>query len=408
MDNFYILKRLFNKNIHLRCFAAVLLLLPAISFSQLMNNGALIKNSNNLFVINADVFHQNDGNTDGSIANAGDFFIKGNWENNNLSGNVFAAGYPGWVHLNNASQNITGTTITHFNNLELAGTGSKKLVGVDTEIEDTLVLNNLEFDAGDKTVYVLASGTGVVTQTTGFVSSTNDGGLSRNTLSSGTYFFPVGSNTGTPRFRPVDITPNTASANTYKVRMANVDASAEGYDRTVREPSIGAINPNFYHRITAVNTAEPTDITLYYDEPTDGEFDMIAQWKNDWKNIGLVTPTSNYGLSGLTKYAHTDFNTTPFVLAEVIPSVFVANVFSPNGDGSNDILHVLGKGIEELQFVIYDRWGEKVFETTNINNGWDGTFRGKPMNIGVFVYFVKGKYKNGDTINKNGNVTLLR
>ena len=69
---------------------------------------------------------------------------------------------------------------------------------------------------------------------------------------------------------------------------------------------------------------------------------------------------------------------------------------------------MIGKGITDLQFLIYDRWGEKVFETNDINIGWDGTYKGEPLNIGVFVYFIKGKLKNGDDISKKGNVTLMR
>lgn len=377
-------------------------------FSQInvVNDGASIINTNVDVVINGNVIHQNDG----SISNAGNFYITGDWTNNNPVNNVFTAGNNGWVHLNGATQTISGTTFTHFNNLELSGTGIKQLNSIDAEIEDTLSLNDREFASGDNTVFVIATGVGVVNRTDGFVSSTNDGGLSRNTLAANTYFFPVGSSTGTVRFRPVDITPNSASANTFKVRMANVDAGTEGFNRSSKESTIGQINPNFYHRINRTNGTSPADVTLYYDNNIDGNYDIMSQWQNtaQWKNLGTVTTTNNYGLSGLTKQAHTDFSTTPFALAEVVPAVFVPNVFSPNGDGNNDVLHVHGKGIAEMQFIIYDRWGEKVFESTDVNTGWDGGLNGKPMNSAVFVYILKGTFVSGDTFSKKGNITLLR
>ena len=72
------------------------------------------------------------------------------------------------------------------------------------------------------------------------------------------------------------------------------------------------------------------------------------------------------------------------------------------------MLFVRGKGIVELKFMIFDRWGERVFETTDINKGWDGVYKGKAMNLSVFVYIVSGKFKNGDLIEKKGNFTLLR
>jgi gliding motility-associated-like protein len=86
----------------------------------------------------------------------------------------------------------------------------------------------------------------------------------------------------------------------------------------------------------------------------------------------------------------------------------VPNIFSPNGDGNNDIAFVRGVGVEYLNFVIFDRWGEKVFETNDINNGWDGTFRGQKMNNGVFVYYLQATFKNGEEVTKKGDITLIR
>ncbi|MES2141162.1 MAG: gliding motility-associated C-terminal domain-containing protein [Bacteroidota bacterium] len=394
------------------------LLLPALSFSQVnfVNNGAPISNTNLIFVINGNVIHQNNG----SIANSGNFYIRGNWTNNNSSDNIFTVGPNGWVHLDSGVQTIGGSLLTHFNNLELAGTGTKQLIGVDAEIEDTLALNDHEFDAGDNTVLVLATDTAIITRTSGFVSSTNDGGLSRNTLSKSPYFFPVGSSVGTARFRPVDITPNEISANTFKVRMANVDPASEGFDPTLKEATVGDINPDFFHKINRTSGVDKADVTIYYNDTADGtaDYDILAYWETlstEWKNPGLAATTSKYGLSGLTKASFENFTSDPalipFALAvnvELSTNVFVANVFSPNGDGNNDVLHILGKGITEIQFIIYNRWGEKVFETTDIATGWDGTYKGSPLNIGVFVYYIKGKLKDGEEITKKGNVTLLR
>lgn len=384
-------------------------LFPILSFSQIdvINKGLPVKNTNDSVIIRGNVIHQNNG----SIANSGSFYISGDWTNNNPSGSVFTSGTDGWLHLNGGMQNINGSAITHFNNLELAGTGVKQLNGINTEIEDTLALNNHEFASGDNTVLVMATGTGVITRSSGFVSSTNDGGLSRNTLSTNTYFFPVGSSAGTPNFRPVDITPNAVSPNTFKVRMANVDASTEGFDLTLKAAELGEINPDFYHRINRVNGNSFADITIYYDSIIDGDFTAMAQWgtTNQWENLGDISTASNYGFRGLRKTGIYNFSTTPFALSsEVVASVFVPNVFSPNGDGFNDVLRVRGKGIENLQFIVFNRWGEKVFETNDVNSGWDGTFKGEPMNLAVFVYVLKGKYKNGKLIDERGNVTLMR
>jgi len=88
--------------------------------------------------------------------------------------------------------------------------------------------------------------------------------------------------------------------------------------------------------------------------------------------------------------------------------VFVPNIFSPNGDGNNDILYVRGKGITSLSFMVYDRWGEKVFESTRLEQGWDGNFRGKKMNPAVFVYSLDVYFNDGTNQYKKGDVTLIR
>ncbi|MCE9537693.1 MAG: gliding motility-associated C-terminal domain-containing protein [Bacteroidetes bacterium] len=390
-------------------FFVFLFLLSTFSFSQIdvINNGLPVSNTNDSVIIMGNVTHQGNG----SIANSGSFYISGDWINNNPSGAVFSTGTNGWLHLNGGMQNIGGNTSTHFNNLNLVGTGVKQLNGVNTEIEDTLALNDREFASGDNIVLVMATGTDVITRSNGFVSSTNDGGLSRNTLSTNRYSFPVGSTTGTSLFRPVDITPNSMSANTFKVRMANVNASNEGFDITTKDAELGEINPNYYHRINRINGNSFADITIYYDSVLDGDFTAMTQWGtiSQWENLGAVATTSNYGFPGITKNGIYNFSTTPFALSsEVGASVFVPNVFSPNGDGFNDVLRVRGKGIEEMQFIIFNRWGEKVFETTDVNSGWDGTDNGQPMNLSVFVYSVKGKYKNGKFFDEKGNVTLMR
>jgi gliding motility-associated-like protein len=98
------------------------------------------------------------------------------------------------------------------------------------------------------------------------------------------------------------------------------------------------------------------------------------------------------------------------VTVEVIEaySIFVPGSFSPNGDGTNDVLFVRGAGIKELTFVVYDRFGEKVFETTNKNDGWDGTFRGKEMNTGIYVWYVTASFYNGTAKTLKGDVSLVR
>jgi len=87
---------------------------------------------------------------------------------------------------------------------------------------------------------------------------------------------------------------------------------------------------------------------------------------------------------------------------------FVPNAFSPNGDGLNDMVNVHGFCIGTYNLQIFNRWGEKVFETTSMSDSWDGSFRGKNMDTGVFVYKAEGITIDGKPFSIKGNITLIR
>ncbi|HEX2617379.1 MAG TPA: gliding motility-associated C-terminal domain-containing protein, partial [Flavobacteriales bacterium] len=90
------------------------------------------------------------------------------------------------------------------------------------------------------------------------------------------------------------------------------------------------------------------------------------------------------------------------------PDIFVPDAFTPNGDGNNDVLRVRGHAITDLDFKVFDRWGEEVFATTNMQLGWDGTFKGKAVDPAVYVYWLRAKCLEGQSYFKKGNVTVIR
>ena len=97
-----------------------------------------------------------------------------------------------------------------------------------------------------------------------------------------------------------------------------------------------------------------------------------------------------------------------YVLNDVI--LLIPTAFSPNGDGINDIFRISKHiNIERLiNFTIYNRWGNLVFETSDIEAGWDGTLKGRGQMLGVYVWYVKALDYDGNIIVRKGNVTLLR
>jgi gliding motility-associated-like protein len=98
------------------------------------------------------------------------------------------------------------------------------------------------------------------------------------------------------------------------------------------------------------------------------------------------------------------------IYIEVDPStnLYVPNIFSPNGDGNNDVYKVRGKGVELFNLKIFNRWGQVVFESESIDEGWDGTKGGSMLNQGVFVYKLNVTMYNGDEYKETGNITLVR
>ena len=104
-------------------------------------------------------------------------------------------------------------------------------------------------------------------------------------------------------------------------------------------------------------------------------------------------------------------DTTEVKVYEIIcdhPYVFVPNAFSPNGDGNNDILFVRGLWVEKVIFRIFDRWGELVFESDQVANGWDGTFQGRKLDPDVYDYYLDVTCIGGLKSISKGNVTLMK
>jgi gliding motility-associated-like protein len=90
------------------------------------------------------------------------------------------------------------------------------------------------------------------------------------------------------------------------------------------------------------------------------------------------------------------------------PSIYVPNAFTPNKDGKNEKLFVRGNNLTDLYFVLYDRWGEKVFETRNLQTGWDGKFEGRDVDPDVYVYYLEATCAGGQQYFEEGNVTVIR
>jgi gliding motility-associated-like protein len=131
------------------------------------------------------------------------------------------------------------------------------------------------------------------------------------------------------------------------------------------------------------------------------------QWQDgSTKNYYLVRDTGLYTLSvsNTCGTASSAIKVVPGLCYLVMPSAF-----TPNGDGRNDVFRVKYPfSVTQFRMVVYNRWGMQVFQTGNIGEGWDGTFRGAPQPAGTYVWYISLVDIHKGTENAKGTVMLIR
>jgi gliding motility-associated-like protein len=126
------------------------------------------------------------------------------------------------------------------------------------------------------------------------------------------------------------------------------------------------------------------------------------------RTIATPTSTTTYVAAGF------DVNNCAFrdsvrVTVKYHGNLLIPSGFTPNGDGINDIFKVVNPRVQSLmEFRVFNRWGQEVFSTTNINKGWDGTWKGIPQDIGTYQYLIRVGYADGLTELYKGDVQLIR
>jgi gliding motility-associated-like protein len=91
------------------------------------------------------------------------------------------------------------------------------------------------------------------------------------------------------------------------------------------------------------------------------------------------------------------------------PDLYVPTAFTPNSDGLNDLFKVVPVGFTLTELKIFDRWGNLMFMTRDETKGWDGTYKGQPLNTATFIWVAAGKNKKtGAMVTKKGQITLIR
>ena len=119
-----------------------------------------------------------------------------------------------------------------------------------------------------------------------------------------------------------------------------------------------------------------------------------------WGSITYqVTVTDDDGCTAIAEHD---------IYVDLTKRLFTPNIFTPNGDGLNDMFQIFAFGVREVDFRVFDRWGELIYKTTDINSPWDGTFNGREMPNGVYVYTFQVIYLDSELGKQKGSVTLIR
>ena len=381
----------------------------------------LIQNEGLLEIANSDDVGSVWLSSNSTLEGSGKYRIEQDWVNN---ANFIADESEVELFGSSADQLITGDSISTYYDLTLSNTtnvnASKvKRMTLNAFVSNVLNINDRELATDSFTMFVTNPDIDAVYNTItpnneGYVSSLYKGSLARKTNSKKVYYFPVGSSLNQERYRPVEITPNTNEENYFTVRLANNNATNDGFSVDFLDAITNEVNPFFYHRINRIQGQSTADIRIFYDPFADGEYNGICQWDfpNDemWNDVGEIDVVEDFPYFHNSKLKVGTFITDeypPFILSNN-QGFFIPNVFTPNGDGINDVFRVQHAGILSFNIEVFNRWGTKVWEAESAEVRWDGrTTAGIEASEGVYHYILKAKTKTKD-FSRTGTVTLLR
>lgn len=124
----------------------------------------------------------------------------------------------------------------------------------------------------------------------------------------------------------------------------------------------------------------------------------------------LATPvvSTTYYVTGTSENGCSSTDTIDVYVTQGDEVLYIPNSFSPNANNLNDLFFAYGTSIKTIDIQIFDRWGELVFRTNDIKQGWDGKYHGKMVEGGVYVYTVSCEWLSGVEAYRNGIVTVWR
>jgi gliding motility-associated-like protein len=148
------------------------------------------------------------------------------------------------------------------------------------------------------------------------------------------------------------------------------------------------------------------------------EPDCIYEWKpadyfpDGNSGVNVTARAISSGAIYLSAINSAGCINTDTILMKAKPccDVFLPNAFSPDNDGLNDVFKMYSKSSmqQAISFTIYNRWGQKIFFTSDLSDGWNGIYNGNPADAGVYFYYLHYTCSDGTEKTLNGEVTLIR
>ncbi|MET0300326.1 MAG: PKD domain-containing protein, partial [Flavitalea sp.] len=231
-------------------------------------------------------------------------------------------------------------------------------------------------------------------------------------LAGETFFWDFGDGTTSTETNPVHLYPNVGS---YTVRLIARDPNTCNLiDSTVRVINVN-VKPTANFSVSPI-PPEINKPALFTNMSTGGVRYVWYFGDGDSTVTTTMAPVSHqYNATDVYRaclITYNEFECTDTICrnveARIRPLLDVPNAFAPGRGGRNAIVKVEGFGIARMIFRIYNRWGQKVFETNDRRIGWDGNFNGKPQPMDVYAYTLDVEFSDGTTTRKTGDITLLR
>ena len=141
------------------------------------------------------------------------------------------------------------------------------------------------------------------------------------------------------------------------------------------------------------------------------EWSPMVYWANSYQVANPTVMIANETLFNIKMTAASSCITVDTLQVRAFNkrTVYLPNTFTPNGDGVNDIFKINPVGIRELKyFRIVNQWGVRIFETTNLSEGWDGRLNGVREPIATYTWMIEAVDTNGQPVRESGSVTLIR